>query len=141
MKTLLEVDNVSISFDGFKAVKDLSFSIGYNELQAIIGPNGAGKTTLVNHIAHHLGCSSSVSSPTFGIVNELDLEGEPAYHIDLYRIEHLDELAQFGFEEYVSSGNYCFIEWPEVGMPYIPEEHHVITLEQVNENTRKISFI
>lgn len=105
------------------------------------GNLGAGKTTLVNHIAHHLGCSSSVSSPTFGIVNELDLDGEPAYHIDLYRIEHLEELAQLGFDEYVSSGNYCFIEWPEVGMPYIPEEHHVITLEQVNENTRKISFI
>ena len=50
MKTLLEVDNVSISFDGFKAVKNLSFSIGYNELQAIIGPNGAGKTTFMDII-------------------------------------------------------------------------------------------
>jgi len=50
MKTLLEVDNVSISFDGFKAIKNLSFSIGYNELQAIIGPNGAGKTTFMDII-------------------------------------------------------------------------------------------
>ena len=51
MRTLLEVDNVSVSFDGFKAVDNLSFTIGYNELQAIIGPNGAGKTTLFNVIA------------------------------------------------------------------------------------------
>ena len=50
MRTLLEVDNVSVSFDGFKAVNDLSFSIGYNELQAIIGPNGAGKTTFMDII-------------------------------------------------------------------------------------------
>ena len=46
MITLLEVDNVSVSFDGFKAVNNLSFTIGYNELQAIIGPNGAGKTNI-----------------------------------------------------------------------------------------------
>ena len=46
MKTLLEVDNVSVSFEGFQAVKNLSFTLGYNELQAIIGPNGAGKTNL-----------------------------------------------------------------------------------------------
>ena len=50
MITLLEVDNVSVSFDGFKAVNNLSFTIGYNELQAIIGPNGAGKTTFMDMI-------------------------------------------------------------------------------------------
>ena len=50
MRTLLEVDNVSVSFDGFKAVNNLSFTIGYNELQAIIGPNGAGKTTFMDII-------------------------------------------------------------------------------------------
>ena len=50
MITLLEVDNISVSFDGFKAVNNLSFTIGYNELQAIIGPNGAGKTTFMDII-------------------------------------------------------------------------------------------
>ena len=50
MITLLEVDKVSVSFDGFKAVNNLSFTIGYNELQAIIGPNGAGKTTFMDII-------------------------------------------------------------------------------------------
>ncbi len=50
MKTLLQVDNVSVSFDGFKAVNKLNFLIGFNELQAIIGPNGAGKTTFMDII-------------------------------------------------------------------------------------------
>ncbi len=47
-KTLLEVDGISVSFDGFKAINDLSFVIGERELRAIIGPNGAGKTTFMD---------------------------------------------------------------------------------------------
>ena len=48
MDSLLEVDGISVSFDGFKAINDLSFSIGEQELRAIIGPNGAGKTTFMD---------------------------------------------------------------------------------------------
>lgn len=50
MSMLLEVDNISVSFDGFKAINNLSFNIGYHELRAIIGPNGAGKTTFMDII-------------------------------------------------------------------------------------------
>ena len=48
MKTLLEVSGVSVSFDGFKAINNLSFQIGPAEMRAIIGPNGAGKTTFMD---------------------------------------------------------------------------------------------
>ena len=48
MSMLLEVNGISVTFDGFKAINNLSFSIGYNELRAIIGPNGAGKTTFMD---------------------------------------------------------------------------------------------
>ena len=50
MSDILEVRGISVSFDGFKAINNLSFSIGQNELRAIIGPNGAGKTTLMDII-------------------------------------------------------------------------------------------
>ena len=50
MNNLLEVKNISVSFDGFKAVNNLSFKIGYNEIKAVIGPNGAGKTTFMDII-------------------------------------------------------------------------------------------
>ena len=50
MKTLLEMSGVSVSFDGFKAINNLSFRIGEPELRAIIGPNGAGKTSMLNVI-------------------------------------------------------------------------------------------
>lgn len=48
MDSLLEVDSISVSFDGFKAINNLSFQIGEQELRAIIGPNGAGKTTFMD---------------------------------------------------------------------------------------------
>ncbi len=48
MDSLLEVDGISVSFDGFKAINNLSFQIGERELRAIIGPNGAGKTTFMD---------------------------------------------------------------------------------------------
>lgn len=105
------------------------------------GDLGAGKTTLVNAIAKQLGSNEEVSSPTFGIVNELNIANTMAFHMDLYRIENLDELQQFGFDEYVQNGDYCFIEWPEIAMTSITQPHHTITLKHLKDSTRKISFI
>ena len=105
------------------------------------GELGAGKTTLVKMLVKELGCNEPITSPTFGIANELMIGGETGYHLDLYRINNLDELVEFGFEEYVSADRYCFIEWPEIGMSYIPEKHHVISIETVDHQTRQITFI
>lgn len=104
------------------------------------GDLGAGKTTLVKAIFKALGASGNVSSPTFGIANEVQLPNETAYHLDLYRVEHVDELAQFGFEEYLYSGGYCLIEWPEIAQAYIPTLHHSIAIENLDATTRKITF-
>jgi tRNA threonylcarbamoyladenosine biosynthesis protein TsaE len=105
------------------------------------GDLGAGKTTLVNAIAKQLGSNEEVSSPTFGIVNELNIANTTAFHMDLYRIENSDELQQFGFDEYVHNGDYCFIEWPEIAMTSITQPHHTIKLKHLKDSTRKISFI
>ena len=105
------------------------------------GDLGAGKTTLVKAIVKQLGSNEEVSSPTFGIVNELNIANTKAFHLDLYRIENSEELQQFGFEEYLHSGDYCFIEWPEIGTSLITQPHHTITLSNLNDSTRKISFI
>ena len=104
------------------------------------GDLGAGKTTLVNAMAKQLGSNEEVSSPTFGIVNELNLANASAFHLDLYRIENPDELQQFGFDEYLHNGGYCFIEWTEIAMTFIAQAHHTITLKYLNDNRRNISF-
>ena len=105
------------------------------------GELGAGKTTLVKEIVKKLGSNEDVSSPTFGIVNELTIGRSTAFHLDLYRIESQEELLQLGFDEYIYSGNYCFIEWPEIAMKLISQPHHTITLNNLNDTTRNISFI
>ena len=105
------------------------------------GDLGAGKTTLIKTIVKQLGSNEKVSSPTFGIVNELNIANAKAFHLDLYRIENSEELQQFGFEEYLHSGDYCFIEWPEIATSLITQPHHTITLSNLNDSTRKISFI
>jgi urea transport system ATP-binding protein len=67
--TILEIDRLSVSFDGFKAIDDLNFYVDENELHVVIGPNGAGKTTLLDMI-----CGKT--KPTTGTIlfNGLNLE-------------------------------------------------------------------
>ncbi|MFT7592060.1 MAG: tRNA threonylcarbamoyladenosine biosynthesis protein TsaE, partial [bacterium] len=78
------------------------------------GDLGAGKTTLIKEIGKQLGIQDNMSSPSFGIINEHEVSGEPLYHIDLYRVENTNEIYEFGLPEILDSGAYCFVEWPEM---------------------------
>ena len=78
------------------------------------GEMGSGKTTLIKEIARSLGVAELTNSPTFSLVNEyLSHQGESLYHFDFYRIEREEEAYDMGVEEYLDSGLWCFIEWPE----------------------------
>ncbi len=78
------------------------------------GNLGAGKTTFVQAFCKELNCKEHVTSPTFSILHIYhDNEKNPIYHFDLYRIKNLNELKEIGFEDYLYSDNYCFIEWPD----------------------------
>jgi tRNA threonylcarbamoyladenosine biosynthesis protein TsaE len=79
----------------------------------LTGDLGAGKTRLVTAMSAFLGYTGNVSSPTFSIVNEYSIPNGTIYHFDLYRLKNTDEALDIGFEEYLYSGAYCFIEWPE----------------------------
>lgn len=108
---------------------------------ALYGKMGAGKTTLVKAFTEVIGSPDVASSPTFSLINEYeDRQGNNFYHFDFYRIERLEEVFDFGYEEYVYSGNYCFLEWPEKISQLLPETYVYISVE-VNENEdRLISF-
>ena len=82
-------------------------------------PMGAGKTTLIKEFCRQLGSKDHFSSPTYSIVNEYKAEQGSIYHFDLYRVRSLEELMDLGIEEYLSSGNYCFVEWPELFEAYL----------------------
>lgn len=79
------------------------------------GNLGSGKTTLVKFFCDFLNIKDKVLSPTFNIINEYNIdENNKIYHFDLYRLKSKAELIEIDFLDYIDSGNYCFIEWPEI---------------------------
>ena len=103
---------------------------------AFDGPMGAGKTTFIKQLCSEMGSLDIVNSPTFAIVNVYDVEqpyrGE-VYHFDCYRLKDIREAMDFGAEEYLYSGNYCFIEWPDMIEALLPEDTvHIRIVPQPN---------
>jgi len=91
---------------------------------------GVGKTTLIKELSLHLGVSDIVTSPTFSIVNEYQIcRDRIVYHFDFYRIEDEKEAFDIGYEEYISSDSYCFIEWPEKISNLIEEDMVVVKIK------------
>lgn len=87
------------------------------------GEMGVGKTTLIKRICKVLNVTDRVSSPTFSLVNEYATSaGEAVYHFDFYRIKTEEEAMDIGIEEYLYSGDYCLIEWPEKISSLLPSE-------------------
>jgi tRNA threonylcarbamoyladenosine biosynthesis protein TsaE len=103
---------------------------------AFYGEMGVGKTTLIKALSLQLGVKDVVSSPTFSIVNEYNVdEATTIYHFDFYRIEDEQEAFDIGYEEYFFSNAYCFIEWPEK-IPNLIEED-MLTIKMFLEGTKR----
>jgi len=105
------------------------------------GEMGTGKTTFVKYFIAALTEYSGVTSPTFSIVNEYEnKKGIPIYHMDLYRLETIEEALNIGIEEYLDSGNLCLIEWPNLIADILPENHHLITLTLKDDGARVLTM-
>ena len=105
------------------------------------GEMGAGKTTLIKSLAKALQVADSVSSPTFGIVNEYQTQAKGLiYHFDFYRLDDPMEALDIGIEEYFYSGNYCWLEWAEKIAPFLPEQFFQIDLALASETGRILTF-
>ncbi len=103
---------------------------------------GAGKTTFIQAICRELGVVDIVQSPSFAIINEYKrTAGESVFHFDFYRIKKSEEVFDLGYEEYLYSGSYCLIEWPELMEELLPEEVIKVRMEVAqNDGTRLIEF-
>ena len=110
---------------------------------AFDGQMGAGKTTFIKKLCEEMGTLDVVNSPTFAIVNVYDVErpykGE-VYHFDCYRLKDIREAMDFGAEEYLYSGNYCFIEWPEMIEALLPEDTVWVKLEPQENGDRLLTI-
>jgi tRNA threonylcarbamoyladenosine biosynthesis protein TsaE len=93
---------------------------------------GAGKTTFIKQLAKELGVMEATSSPTFSLVNEYQTnDNQIVYHFDFYRLKNETEALDMG-DEYLYSGNWCFIEWAE-NIPNLIPDSHSITLKNCPE--------
>ena len=108
---------------------------------AFEGAMGAGKTTFIKKLCEEMGTTDVVNSPTFAIVNVYDVEqpyrGE-VYHFECYRLKDIREAMDFGAEEYLYSGNYCFIEWPEKIEALLPEDTVRISITILPNGDRQL---
>ncbi|MBU2901905.1 tRNA (adenosine(37)-N6)-threonylcarbamoyltransferase complex ATPase subunit type 1 TsaE [Maribacter dokdonensis] len=111
-----------------------------SKILAFYAPMGAGKTTLIKSLVKELGSSDTVSSPTFGLVNEYALEtGELlGFHFDFYRLNDESEAMDMGLDDYLSSNGWIFMEWPEKIPNLLPADIQNITIEIIDETTRKL---
>jgi tRNA threonylcarbamoyladenosine biosynthesis protein TsaE len=109
---------------------------------ALVGPLGAGKTRVVQAIAGALGVPrASVTSPTFVLVNEYTAGRLPVFHFDTYRLKDEDEFLALGPEEYFDAGGITCIEWADRVAEFLPQERYEITIEVVDETTRRLTLI
>lgn len=112
-----------------------------NKVILFHGEMGAGKTTFIKQLAKELGVTEATSSPTFSLVNEYQTaENQVVYHFDFYRLKTETEALDMGVEEYLYSGNWCFIEWAEQIPNLIPETHSVITIQELADGKRLLKL-
>ena len=117
----------------------LDFAKG-KKIFCFYGELGAGKTSLIKELCKQLGMKDEGSSPTFSLINEYQTKDEKKlFHFDLYRLKNESEIYDIGYEEYLFSGNYCFIEWPEKIERLLPPNFVKVRIE-VKEGERIISI-
>lgn len=123
------------------AARQFVEAIGDRTVFAFFGGMGAGKTTFIKAVCQQMGVTEDmVSSPTFAIVNEYEGSSGSIYHFDFYRIRQISEAVNMGFDDYLYSGNLCFIEWPELIEPLLPEDTVRVTIEEQPDGSRILSM-
>lgn len=105
----------------------------------LVGDLGTGKTCLTQGIAWGLGIKEYALSPSFIIVREL-YGRLPLYHMDLYRLNHIEEIAGLGLDEYFYGNGVCVVEWAEKGLSELPSEHLLIQLSYLSDTGRSLQF-
>ena len=128
-----------------EAAREFIAQIGNHRVFAFYGKMGAGKTTFIKAVCEELGVEDVITSPTFAIVNEYSspltvnqLPLSSIYHFDFYRIKKLEEVYDMGYEDYFYSGSLCFIEWPELIEPLLPDDAVRVTIAEQLDGTRTV---
>ncbi|GAA4114681.1 tRNA (adenosine(37)-N6)-threonylcarbamoyltransferase complex ATPase subunit type 1 TsaE [Aquimarina addita] len=122
-----------------KTAKQVIGSLSHNIL-LFDGDMGVGKTTLIKEICLQLGVQDVITSPTYSLVNEYKGTSKKIYHFDFYRIQEEEEAFDIGFEEYLDSDAWIFIEWPEKIINLLPEKTIKIEIKLLDNGKRALSM-
>lgn len=114
-------------------------SIPNGTVVAMYGDLGAGKTAFVRGMARGMGIDARVNSPTFTIVNEYIGERQ-LFHFDMYRLGSSDELFDIGWEDYLSRGGVCAVEWTENVEDALEGDEIVVRIEKISDTERRITI-
>jgi tRNA threonylcarbamoyladenosine biosynthesis protein TsaE len=112
-----------------------------NSVLCFFGDLGAGKTTFIKGLVKGINeAETEISSPTFVYLN-IYPGSKTVYHFDLYRLRDADEFLSMGFDEFLTAGGICCIEWSERIRDLLPAHCVQISLEHVSENSRTITIL
>ncbi|MEZ4907373.1 MAG: tRNA (adenosine(37)-N6)-threonylcarbamoyltransferase complex ATPase subunit type 1 TsaE [Saprospiraceae bacterium] len=132
--------NVNKIYDLHKVTYDILKTFPDARVFFLKGNLGSGKTTLIQSICTSLQTEEQVVSPSFSLVNIYNSKIGEIYHLDLYRLTKVDEAIDLGIEDYLYSGNYCFIEWPELIENIYTTPLITINIDITEIQKRKISL-
>lgn len=118
--------------------------LGYGKdfnVWALKGDLGAGKTTFIQEVAKQMGIKEHISSPSYALINEyLSPSAQKVYHFDLFRINTIAEVLDIGIDEYLESGSFCFIEWPEIAESLLPSRYLEVQIQNPENELRVINI-
>jgi len=106
-----------------------------SDIFLLVGRLGTGKTCLTQGIAYGLDIKEYALSPSFVIVREL-YGRLPLYHIDLFRLDHIEEIEELGLDDYLYGKGVCVVEWAEKGLSVLPNEHLLVQIDFVSDTER-----
>ncbi|CAA9203334.1 tRNA threonylcarbamoyladenosine biosynthesis protein TsaE [Flavobacterium bizetiae] len=134
--------NIVFSLDQIKEVAEQILAQNPKKIILFNGEMGVGKTTLIKQLCKSLGVQDATSSPTFSLVNEYyTSNNQIVYHFDFYRLNKETEALDMGVDDYLYSGNWCFIEWSEKIASLLPEETSIINIELLADGKRSLELI
>ena len=134
--------NIVFSLDQIQEVAEQIIASNPKKIILFNGEMGVGKTTLIKQLCKSLGVQDATSSPTFSLVNEYyTSNNQIVYHFDFYRLDKETEALDMGVDDYLYSGNWCFIEWSEKITSLIPEEHSTVTIELLADGKRILELV
>ncbi len=133
--------NIIFSIDQLEEVAKQIIANNPKKVILFHGEMGVGKTTLIKQLCKTLGVTGATSSPTFSLVNEYEAnDNQLVYHFDFYRLNKEEEAMDMGVDDYLYSGNWCFIEWAEKIPNLIPETHSVINISLLADGKRSLTL-